>query len=204
MPDVPNFPTYCTNRFMISVPKKPHTAKLFCWNFKIQELNNFHKFDKYAISLPEVLFGGSFRVVWDRHYKVWILGRGRQNLLNGCSLDCHHHGSNNWKEPFRTNARMQPKATHLSQKSESEKEKYILTCRDVWRLGGWCDKVSGCYWPEMTVKAVFANFTATSPDICPLLFHPPHPLIEACRKWKIEPKNLISQCWLKCLVMSNQ
>ena len=70
MPDVPNFPTYCTNRFMISVPKKPHTAKLFCWNFKIQELNNFHKFDKYAISLPEVLFGGSLRVLWDRHYKV--------------------------------------------------------------------------------------------------------------------------------------
>ena len=65
------------------------------------------------------------------------------------------------------------------QNLESGKEKYILTCRDVWRLGGWCDKVSGCYWPEMTVKAVFANFTATSRDICPLLLHPPHPLIEA-------------------------
>ena len=50
---------------------------------------------------------------------------------------------------------------------------YIFTCRDVWRLGGWCDKVSGCYWPEMTVKAVFANFTATSPDICLLLLRSP-------------------------------
>ena len=56
------------------VPKKPYTAKLFLWSFKIQELNNFHKLDKYAISLPEVLFGGSLRVLWDRHYKVWILG----------------------------------------------------------------------------------------------------------------------------------
>ena len=56
------------------------------------------------------------------------------------------------------------------------KPMYIFTCRDVWRLGGWCDKVSGCYWPEMTVKAVFANFTATSRDICPLLLHPPHTL----------------------------
>ena len=53
------------------------------------------------------------------------------------------------------------------------KQKYILTCWDVWRLGGWCDKVSGCYWPEMTVKAVFANFTATSADICLLLLRSP-------------------------------
>ena len=53
------------------------------------------------------------------------------------------------------------------------KPMYIFTCRDVWRLGGWCDKVSGCYWPEMTVKAVFANFTATSPDICLLLLRSP-------------------------------
>ena len=83
---------------------------------------------------------------------------------------------------------MQPKATHLSQKSESEKEKYILTCRDVWRLGGWCDKVSGCYWPEMTVKAVFANFTATSRDICPLLLHPPHRLIEAAELGMSDPR----------------
>ena len=53
------------------------------------------------------------------------------------------------------------------------KPMYIFTCRDVWRLGGWCDKVSGCYWPEMTVKAVFANFTATSADICLLLLRSP-------------------------------
>ena len=67
----------------------------------------------------------------------------------------------------------------LEELINSAKQKYILTCWDVWHLGGWCDKVSGCYWPEMTVKAVFANFTATSRDICPLLLHPPHPLIEA-------------------------
>ena len=83
---------------------------------------------------------------------------------------------------------MQPRVTHLTVRKNGEfscffqvemnvksgKPKYILTCRDVWRLGGWCDKVSGCYWPEMTVKAVFANFTATSADICLLLLalHP--------------------------------
>ena len=82
---------------------------------------------------------------------------------------------------------MQPRATHLTVRKNGEfscffqvemnvkngKPMYIFTCRDVWRLGGWCDKVSGCYWPEMTVKAVFANFTATSADICLLLLRSP-------------------------------
>ena len=79
---------------------------------------------------------------------------------------------------------MQPRAAHLTVRKNGEfscfqvemkwgKPMYIFTCRDVWRLGGWCDKVSGCYWPEMTVKAVFANFTATSPDICLLLLRSP-------------------------------
>ena len=90
--------------------------------------------------------------------------KSRLEWIPGCIQRLHI-----WKKMLKINC----------QNEESGKEKYILTCRDVWRLGGWCDKVSGCYWPEMTVKAVFANFTATSRDICPLLLHPPHPLIEA-------------------------
>ena len=98
---------------------------------------------------------------------------------------------------------MQPRAAHLTVRKNGEfscfqvemkwgKPMYIFTCRDVWRLGGWCDKVSGCYWPEMTVKAVFANFTATSPDICLLLL-----ALHPSQDWGIHKDNLRRQIYQK-------
>ena len=152
-------------------------SKFRSWTIPINSINmqypsaggpSLWKFDRGMGSTLQSLnireMSAARRAQFVEWLQLWLPWAGQQQVERGIWNECHDASKIcTWG---------------LEELINSAKQKYILTCWDVWRLGGWCDKVSGCYWPEMTVKAVFANFTATSRDICPLLLlqlQPPHP-----------------------------